>query len=174
MVHRAVLGSVERFLAILIEHLAGKWPLFLSPRQIMIVPISKKYESYCHAVYLYLHQKGYEVETDFGNAQLPKKIRTHQLAQWNFILAAGEDEEKNGTVDIRTRDNERMGKMRVDELHNYFQSLMPNKSTMYEKFYAKAWDPSHFSTGTCGDHVNKDDKINKHASKEQKKVSNEK
>lgn len=67
MIHRAILGSVERFMAILIEHLNGKWPMFLSPRQAMIVPISKKYEGYCHSVYLYLHQKGYEVATDFGN-----------------------------------------------------------------------------------------------------------
>ena len=48
-----------------------------------------------------------------------------------------------------------MGKMRVDELHHYFQSLMPNQSTAYEKFYEKAWDPAHFSTSTCGDKVNK-------------------
>lgn len=86
---------------------------------------------------------------------MPKKIRTHQLAQWNFILAAGEEEEKNGTVDIRNRENERIGKMRVDELHHYFQSLMPNKSTAYEKFYAEAWDPTKFSTATCGDQLNK-------------------
>lgn len=107
-------------MAILIEHLGGKWPFFLSPRQCIIVPISAKYTDYCQSVYLYLHQKGYQVETDFSNAQLPKKVRTHQLEQWNFILVAGEDEANSGTIDIRTRDNERMGKMRVDELHDYF------------------------------------------------------
>ena len=77
MIHRAILGSVERFMAILIEHLGGKWPFFLSPRQCIIVPISAKYTDYCQSVYLYLHQKGYQVETDFSNAQLPKKVRTH-------------------------------------------------------------------------------------------------
>jgi threonyl-tRNA synthetase len=61
----------------LIEHLGGKWPFFLSPRQVMIVPVSKKYEEYCQSVYLYLHKQGYQVETDFTNAQLPKKIRNH-------------------------------------------------------------------------------------------------
>ena len=57
---------------------------------------------------------------------------------------AGEEEMKTGTVDIRTRDNQRMGKMRIDKLHEYFQSLMPSKSRMYEQFYEKAWDPVNF------------------------------
>lgn len=139
-------------MAILIEHLAGEWPFFLSPRQVMIVPISAKYQDYCHSVYLYLHKQGYNVEVDFGSDTLNKKVRNHQIAKWSFILAAGEEEEKTGTVDIRTRENKRMGKMRVDELHEHFQSLMPSKSNKYEQFYAKAWDPSTFSTGTCGDH----------------------
>ena len=68
-----------------------------------------------------------------------KKIRTNQLEQWNFILVAGADEAEAGQVDIRTRENKRMGKMRVDELHYYFQSLMPAKSGAFERFYADAW-----------------------------------
>jgi len=75
---------------------------------------------------------------------LNKKIRNHQLEQWNFILVAGEEEVKNGTVDIRTRENKRMGKMRIDKLVAYFESLMPAKSTMYQQFYEKAWDPAQF------------------------------
>jgi threonyl-tRNA synthetase len=128
MVHRAILGSVERFMAILCEHLAGKWPFFLSPRQVMIIPIAEKYIDYCDSVYLYLHRLGYQVEVDHSKMTLNKKVRTHQLAQFNFILVAGEDEAKNGTVDIRTRENVRIGKMRIDELHDYFQHLMPAKA----------------------------------------------
>jgi threonyl-tRNA synthetase len=56
---------------------------------------------------------------------LNKKIRTHQLEQWNFILVAGEEEMEQGTIDIRTRENQRLGKMRVDKLHEYLQSLLP-------------------------------------------------
>lgn len=56
MVHRAILGSVERFMAILIEHLGGKWPFFVSPRQAIIFPIAEKYMPYCESVYLYLHK----------------------------------------------------------------------------------------------------------------------
>jgi threonyl-tRNA synthetase len=59
IVHRAILGSVERFMAILIEHTAGKFPFFISPRQIMIVPISEKFADYCDSVYLYFHKLGY-------------------------------------------------------------------------------------------------------------------
>jgi threonyl-tRNA synthetase len=120
IIHRAILGSVERFMAILIEHLGGKWPFFLSPRQAKICPVSEKFSDYCESVYLYLHKMGYQVELDKSNDTLNKKIRTHQLDQWNFILVAGEEEMLSGTVDIRTRENERKGKMRVDELHEYF------------------------------------------------------
>ena len=79
IVHRAILGSVERFMAILIEHTAGKFPFFISPRQIMIVPISEKFGDYCDSVYLYFHKLGYQVEVDHSNMTLNKKIRTHQL-----------------------------------------------------------------------------------------------
>jgi threonyl-tRNA synthetase len=79
IIHRAILGSVERFVAILIEHLGGKWPFFLSPRQAIVVPISEKHLDYCESVMLYLHKAGYEVELDRSNAQLNKKIRNAQL-----------------------------------------------------------------------------------------------
>lgn len=59
IVHRAVMGSVERFMAILTEHLAGEWPFFLSPRQVLICPVGPKYQPYCERVYQYLHQRGY-------------------------------------------------------------------------------------------------------------------
>jgi len=101
-------------MAILIEHLGGKWPFFLSPRQIMICPISDKFNSYCESVYLYLHKLGYQVEIDTSTSTLNKKIRTHQLEHWNFILVAGQQEEGSGTVDIRTMQNERVGKVEVD------------------------------------------------------------
>lgn len=144
MIHRAILGSVERFTAILIEHLAGKWPFFLSPRQCIICPISEKFKDYAESVYEYLHHKGYEVQVDFSNLTLNKKIRTHQLEQWNFILVCGEDEVNEGTVDVRSRENERMGKFRVDKLHEHFQSLSPKKSKAYDKFYSHMWNPANY------------------------------
>jgi threonyl-tRNA synthetase len=64
-------------MAILIEHLGGKWPFFLSPRQAIICPISEKFADYCESVYLYLHKQGYQVELDLSNLTLNKKIRNH-------------------------------------------------------------------------------------------------
>ena len=114
IIHRAILGSVERFTAILIEHLAGKWPFWISPRQCIVVPVSEKFIDYCEAVYLYLHKHGYEVEIDKSNHTLPNKVRLNQLAQWNFILVCGEKEEQTGSVDVRSREDKRIGVFRID------------------------------------------------------------
>lgn len=144
MVHRAIYGSFERFIAILIEHLGGKWPFWLSPRQALICPISEKFMDYCESVYLYLHRAGYQVELDRSNVTLNKKIRNGQLAQYNFILVAGEEEMKDGQVDIRTRDNKRIGKMRIDELVEHFKTLEPKQTESFETIYQKAWDPAKY------------------------------
>ena len=79
MIHRAILGSVERFIAILTEHLAGKWPFWLSPRQIVICPVSEKTNDYCREVYKELKDKGFDVEVDLSQVSLNKKIRNAQL-----------------------------------------------------------------------------------------------
>lgn len=96
IVHRAILGSIERFMAILIEHLGGKWPFWLSPRQIIVVPISEKFLDYCESVALYFHEKGYEATVDRSSDTINKKVRNAQLAQWNYILVAGQDEMNAG------------------------------------------------------------------------------
>lgn len=77
IIHRAILGSIERFSAILMEHLAGKWPFWISPRQAIIAPVSDKFLDYCEKVQLYLQQKGFEVEVDRTNVTLNKKIRNN-------------------------------------------------------------------------------------------------
>mmetsp|Transcript_18996 Transcript_18996/g.29132 ORF Transcript_18996/g.29132 Transcript_18996/m.29132 type:complete len:884 (+) Transcript_18996:485-3136(+) len=151
IVHRAIMGSVERFMAILIEHLAGKWPFFLSPRQIMICPVSQKYDDYCNSVYLYLHRLGFQVEMDTSRKSLPNRIRIHQLEQWNFILVAGEQEVKEGTVDIRSRDNKRIGKKRVDELPAFFETQQPAESKRHGEFYSKAWDAANYGGDCCSE-----------------------
>lgn len=122
-------------MAILIEHLGGKWPFWLSPRQVIILPISEKASSYCESVYLYLHRQGFEVTVDRSSGQVNKKVRNAQLAQWNYILVAGEDEMATGTVDVRTRDMERHGKMRLTAVVDMLKALEPKKSDCYDKFY---------------------------------------
>eukprot|EP01135_Chromosphaera_perkinsii_P002394 Nk52_evm48s222 gene=Nk52_evmTU48s222 len=123
IIHRAVLGSVERMFGILLEHYGGKWPFFLSPRQVMVVPIATKYEEYSEKVRKQIHDAGYFVDTDFSADTLNKKIRNAQLAQYNFILVCGEQEELHETVNIRTRDNQRHGEKKISDLISYFDRL---------------------------------------------------
>lgn len=87
IIHRAVLGSVERMIAILTESYAGKWPFWLSPRQVMVIPVGPPYDDYAEFVKNKLYGAGFmaEVDTDAGDT-MNKKIRNAQLSQFNFIL----------------------------------------------------------------------------------------
>mmetsp|Transcript_13697 Transcript_13697/g.43295 ORF Transcript_13697/g.43295 Transcript_13697/m.43295 type:complete len:719 (+) Transcript_13697:127-2283(+) len=116
MVHRAILGSVERMFAILLEHYGGKWPLWLSPRQVCIVPVSEKMFDYAHKVRAEIFAAGFEVEVDVTDRKLQKKVREAQLEQWNYILVVGEEEVNSQTVNIRTRDNVVHGTKSVADL----------------------------------------------------------
>ncbi|XP_063702115.1 threonine--tRNA ligase 1, cytoplasmic isoform X2 [Culicoides brevitarsis] len=117
IIHRAILGSVERMIAILTENYAGKWPFWLSPRQVMVVPVAPLYNEYAQNVTKRLFEAGFmaESDTDTGDT-MNKKIRNAQLAQYNFILVVGEKEKTSETVNVRTRDNKVHGEVSVDEL----------------------------------------------------------
>lgn len=106
MVHRAILGSVERFFAIALESFGGKWPLWLSPRQAIVVPVAPNYIEYATQVRDTLHKAGYYCDVDDSKHQLGKMIRNAQLAQYNYILVVGEEESAHGTVNVRSRANE--------------------------------------------------------------------
>lgn len=117
IVHRAILGSVERMLAILTEHYAAKWPLWLNPRQVMIVPITDGVYDYCRSVVrAQLRAAGFFCDVDTSNNKMQKKVREAQLNQYNYILVVGEEESKAGTVNVRTRDNIVHGMHSVGEL----------------------------------------------------------
>ena len=128
IVHRAILGSVERCSAILIEHYAGKFPFWLSPRQICICTINNKVEEYAEKWYLMLKYKGYQVYLDKSAATLQKKIRNAQLAQYNYIGVIGAEEMKNNTIKIRTREGEIIGDYTMNKLIEFFISLEPKQS----------------------------------------------
>ena len=116
IVHRAVLGSVERMFAVLCEHYGGKWPLWLSPRQLMVIPVHSDWHKYCNdVVKAKLHKEGFYVDVDISSATFKKKIRNAQIAQYNFQLVVGEQEVTNGSVNIRTRENKVEGEMELDE-----------------------------------------------------------
>lgn len=123
IVHRAMLGSVERMFAVLCEHYGGKWPLWLSPRQAMIIPIHAEWNAYCQDIRDKLHAEGFYVDVDLSKATFQKKVRNAQIAQYNFQLVVGEAEVKNGTVNIRTRENKVEGEMKVEEMVDMFKRL---------------------------------------------------
>lgn len=101
MVHRAMLGSVERMIAVLIEHYGGKWPFWLSPRQVMIVPVAKAYNDFALDVRDRLHNAGFYVDAELSNKTLNKKVRESQVAQYSFILVVGEVEMEKDEVNVR-------------------------------------------------------------------------
>mmetsp|Transcript_54361 Transcript_54361/g.116079 ORF Transcript_54361/g.116079 Transcript_54361/m.116079 type:complete len:897 (-) Transcript_54361:337-3027(-) len=106
VIHRAILGSVERFTAILTEHFAGKWPFWLSPRQVMVVPVNEKCNEYAAWVERQLVVKGFYAESDVSGRTLNKKVREAQLAQWNYICVVGAKEMETFAVNVRQRDVE--------------------------------------------------------------------
>ncbi|TMW62733.1 hypothetical protein Poli38472_005351 [Pythium oligandrum] len=107
IIHRAVLGSIERMMAILIEHTGGKWPLWLSPRQVAVLPISEAHQEYAQEVAATLEQQGkLYVDVQDSNKTLNKRVREAQLAGYNYILVVGEKEQENQEVNVRTRDNQ--------------------------------------------------------------------
>jgi len=123
MVHRAMLGSVERMFAVLLEHYGGKWPFWLSPRQALLVPVGMKFVPYALAVRDRLRAEGFHADVDDSTNSLKKKVREGQLAQYNYILVVGETEETNGSVAVRNRRNEQEGEKKVEEVIAEFMEL---------------------------------------------------
>ena len=135
MIHRAIFGSLERFFAILIEHLGGKWPLWLSPRQVKICSLASSHAGYCLALEKELKDKGWEVELDISEASLNKKVRNAQLRQFNYILVVGDEEEQHGTVDVRQRDGQRLGKLSLEQFEKTMIDSYPDGVALPHRSY---------------------------------------
>lgn len=124
MIHRAIFGSVERFIAILTEHFFGKWPLWVSPRQILVVPVGVKYFDYAQKVRNYFHEKGFYADADLGPNTLQKKVRQGQLQQYNYLFIVGEEEESTNSVNVRKRDDpSKHGKTETVQLEDALERL---------------------------------------------------
>ncbi|KKA19771.1 Threonine--tRNA ligase [Rasamsonia emersonii CBS 393.64] len=105
VIHRAIIGSFERFLGILTEHFGGKWPFWISPRQILIVPVMPAVNDYVLELQQILRGDKLNVDVDISGNTLQKKIRTGQLAQYNFIFVVGAQEKESRSVNVRNRDD---------------------------------------------------------------------
>lgn len=109
MIHRVIYGSFERFIGILIEHYAGKFPLWLSPVQVRILAIADRHNDYAKNIKLQYEEKEIRVEIDIRSESINKKVRDAQLDQINYILVVGDQEIEKQTVNVRTRNNEVVG-----------------------------------------------------------------
>ncbi|XP_077576328.1 threonine--tRNA ligase 1, cytoplasmic [Stigmatopora nigra] len=117
MIHRAVLGSLERMIAILAENFGGKWPLWLSPAQIMVIPVENSCVSAAKQVVQQFHEAGFMVDlNEDSGATLNKKIRAAQLAQYNYTFVVGDQERESGTVNVRSRGGQQLGRRPVEEV----------------------------------------------------------
>lgn len=121
MIHRAPFGSMERFIAILLENTAGDFPLWLSPDQFIILPISEKYVDYAKKVSQFLENHDISGQIDDRNEKTGKKIRDAELNKIPFMIVVGENEEKDGTISVRRRGEGDLGVMNMEDFVSYFK-----------------------------------------------------
>ena len=111
MLHRAILGSLERFIGILIENHGGKFPAWLAPVQAVVMNITDRQAEFCEQVAESLENKGFRVDLDLRNEKIGYKIRQHTLARVPYLLVVGDREVEDGAVAVRTREGEDLGSM---------------------------------------------------------------
>lgn len=124
MIHRAPFGSMERFVAVLIEHTAGKFPLWLTPEQFIILPISEKYEEYAKNVLAKLEELDLRGSIDNRNEKTGKKIRDAEMAKIPFMLIVGEKEEGEGLVSVRKHTEGDLGAMKIEAFADLVNSMV--------------------------------------------------
>ncbi len=132
MIHRALLGSIERFIGILVEHYAGKLPLWLSPLQVRILTVADRFEGYANKIKEEFEKNNIRVEVDARTESVGYKVREAQHQKIPLILTVGEKEEKNGTVALRTLDNKVHFDVKVNELVNKVLDSIENKKIKFE------------------------------------------
>jgi threonyl-tRNA synthetase len=128
MVHRALFGSVERFFGVLIEHYAGAFPVWLSPVQVVMIPISERHQNYAGTVALRLKEAGVRVEVDARNEKMNAKIREHAMQKVPFLLVVGDKEAEAGKVNVRIRGKEKTEDMPTGEFLERIKRLIADKN----------------------------------------------
>jgi threonyl-tRNA synthetase len=113
MLHRAILGSLERFFAVYVEHCAGKFPVWLSPKQATVLTVSEKANEYARAVMAELREGGLRVDADLSADKLGAKVRTAQLSRVPYMLVVGPRDAEAKTVSVRAREGGDLGAMSI-------------------------------------------------------------
>ena len=121
MIHRAPFGSMERFCAVLIEHTAGKFPLWLTPEQVVVLPISEKYNDYAEKVLKYLNNCDIRTVIDDRNEKIGRKIRDNELKRIPYLLIVGEKEFENDTVSVRRQGEGDQGSMAIETFSDFIR-----------------------------------------------------
>ena len=124
MIHRAPFGSMERFVAVLLEHTGGKFPLWLSPDQVVVLPISEKFNDYARKVADYLNRYDVRAQVDDRNEKIGRKIRDNELKRIPYLVIVGEKEEAEGKVSIRVQGDGDKGQMTLEEYKDYMVGLV--------------------------------------------------
>ena len=127
MIHRVVFGSIERFIGIIIEHFAGKFPTWLAPVQVKVLPVSEKSHDYAASVYEKLKASGIRAEIDNRDEKIGYKIREAQLKKIPYMLILGENESSTGCVSVRSRDNGDLGSNNLDDFIKDVKAEIENK-----------------------------------------------
>ena len=127
MIHRAPFGSMERFVAVLLEHTGGKFPLWLSPDQVVVLPISEKFNDYAEKVSAYLNKYDIRSQVDDRNEKIGRKIRDAQMEKVPYMVVVGDRDMENGTVSPRHRADGDLGAMSMDEFSALLKQVVDNK-----------------------------------------------
>ena len=127
MIHRTIFGSIERFIAILTEHYAGAFPVWLAPVQVKVLPITDKHNGYAGQIRDKLFSQGFRIEADLRNEKVGYKIREAQMEKVPFMLIVGDKEMQEGTVSVRTRDKGDLGARSLNEFVDDITETVNNK-----------------------------------------------
>ena len=127
MLHRAMLGSFERFIGILIEQFAGEMPPWLAPVQAVVMNITDSQADYCLDAINTLNSKGFRVESDLRNEKIGFKIREHTMQKVPYLLVVGDREVENGQIAVRARNGDDLGVMSVDEFSELLTGSIEKK-----------------------------------------------
>jgi threonyl-tRNA synthetase len=126
MLHRVILGAMERFIGVLIEHFAGAFPVWLAPIQAILLTVTDRHVPYAERIYAQLIEKGIRVEKDFRNEKLGFKIREAQIQKIPYMLVIGDREEREETVSPRHRSGEAMKGMGIEDFIKKVESEYPS------------------------------------------------
>lgn len=135
MIHRAPFGSMERFVAVLIEHTAGHFPLWLSPDQVVVLPVSERFNEYAFKVRDMLAREDISVSVDDRNEKVGRKIRDNELKRIPYILVVGEEEQNSETVSVRKQGEGDLGKEKITTFAQHIRSLIDSEMNDWRKEY---------------------------------------